>query len=372
MRTSFTATRVLLALALGLAAVAVTPTAGPAQEAPTSGTFRALSYNVAGLPELLSGSDPGVNMPYISPLLNGYDLVLVQEDWANPDPPLPGVQVYHDLLIADVDHPYLSEPAPVPLGANPLRPTALVSDGLNRMSRFAFADLTRVMWPNCFGGGDTSDGGAGDCLSEKGFSVARTTFAPGVEVDVYNLHAEAGNTAVDIEFRAEDFEVLAAYINEHSAGRPVIVGGDYNLHTDRPHDAEIYDTFLADAGLTSVCDVVDCGTDLHAIDRFTYRDGGGVTLEPLDHNFERDVFVRPDDGARLSDHDAVRVDFRWTAQAQATTTTTPGSTTTEPGPTTEPDPTTSIPEAPGATPSPGTASPARVATPVRAVPDYAG
>lgn len=268
-----TSARLLLALTLGLAAIGVTPTAGPAQEAPTTGTFRALSYNVAGLPAQLSGSEPHINMPYISPLLNGYDL---------------------------------------------------------------------------------------------GFSVARTTFAPGVEVDVYNLHAEAGNTAVDIEFRAEDFEVLAAYINEHSAGRPVIVGGDYNLHTDRPHDAEIYDTFLADAGLTSVCDVVDCGTDLHAIDRFTYRDGGGVTLEPLDHNFERDVFVRPDDGVRLSDHDAVRVDFRWTAQAQATTTTTPGSTTTEP------DPTTSIPEAPGATPSPGTASPARVATPVRAVPDYAG
>ena len=141
----------------------------PAAEPPaTEGTFDALTYNVAGLPVGLSSSQPDVNTPYISPLLNDYDLVLVQEDWANPDPPLP-TRVFHDLLIADVDHPYLSTPKPVPLGTNPARPSALLSDGLNRMSRFPFGDVTRVMWPNCFGGADTSDGGAADCLAEKGF-----------------------------------------------------------------------------------------------------------------------------------------------------------------------------------------------------------
>lgn len=299
------------------AAVGAAAQGGPAAPtaetpvAPTSGTFSALTYNVAGLPEPLSGSQPATNTPYISPLLNDYDLVLVQEDWANPDPPVPGVSVYHHLLIADVTHPYLSEPAPVPLGTNPIRPTALVSDGLNRMSRFPFGELTRQMWPNCFGGADTSDGGAADCLSEKGFSVARTELAPGVLVDVYNLHAEAGGTALDEQYRAEDYAVLADFIDTYSEGRPIIVGGDFNLHTDDPVDAEVFEQFLADTGASDVCDVVDCGSDEHRIDKFVFRSDGGITIEPLSHTFEREKFVRPTDGAPLSDHLALAVDFAW-------------------------------------------------------------
>src|SRR5690606_27992207 len=41
----------------------------------TEGTFDALTYNVAGLPVGLSSSQPDINTPYISPLLNAYDLV---------------------------------------------------------------------------------------------------------------------------------------------------------------------------------------------------------------------------------------------------------------------------------------------------------
>ena len=192
--------------AIVAAALLMAPTARPAatlaatdeqaSEEP-SGRFTALTYNVAGLPAGLSGSEPDVNTELISPLLNAYDLVLVQESWINPDPPIPGLEVFHEVLVSQVTHPYLSDPAPPPLGSDPRRPEALVSDGLNRMSRFPFGELTRVMWDNCFGGADTSDGGAADCLSQKGFSVATTTIAPGVEVDVYNLHGEAGNTPLD-------------------------------------------------------------------------------------------------------------------------------------------------------------------------------
>jgi hypothetical protein len=283
--------------------------------APT-GVFSALTYNVAGLPEPLSGSEPDINTPFISPLLNDYDLVLVQEDWQNPDPPIPGVSVYHDLLIADVEHPYLSDSMPVPLGTDPRRPSALLSDGLNRMSQFPFGTLTREMWPSCFGGIDPSDGGAADCLATKGFSVARTTLAPGVEVDVYNRHAEAGSTPADLAASAEDFEVLADYINANSAGRAVLVGGDYNLHSGEPVDGAVFDEFLADAGLTDVCEVVDCGADDERIDKFTFRSSAEITLEPLTHHFEVDKFVRPGDGEPLSDHDALAVDVRWTAQPE--------------------------------------------------------
>src|SRR5680860_1323045 len=224
---------------IGLVASACTSDGGEEADR-RAGQFTALTYNVAGLPEPLSGSEPATNTPLISPMLNDYDLVLVQEDWIDPVPPAAGFDFYHDDLIAEVDHEHLSTPAPPPLGTDPRRPEALVADGLNRMSRFPFGEITREMWSGCFGSLDTSDGGAADCPSQKGFSVATTELAPGVEVDVYNLHAEAGSTARDLEESAADFEQLAEFMREHSAGRAVIVGGDFNLHTDQEPDRGVF------------------------------------------------------------------------------------------------------------------------------------
>ena len=57
-------------------------------EAYERGRFNVLSLNVAGLPEVLSSSNPKENTLQMSPLLNGYDIVSIQEDFA-----------YHDDLI---------------------------------------------------------------------------------------------------------------------------------------------------------------------------------------------------------------------------------------------------------------------------------
>jgi hypothetical protein len=313
---------------VALVAIGLTTTATSAQSTDErrSGTFDALTYNVAGLPEPFSGSEPDVNTVLISPLLNDYDLVLVQEDWIDPVPPVPGIDFHHDDLISQVDHPYLSTPAPPPLGTDPTRPSALVADGLNRMSRFPFGEITRVRWVNCFGGIDTSDGGAADCLSQKGFSVARTSFAEGVDVDVYNLHGEAGSTPLDVQYSAEDYVQLAAFMNQHSVGRPIIVGGDFNLHSDEEPDSTVYDTFLAATGLTDVCQVVDCGDDADEIDKFAFRGGGEIQITALSHQFEREKFQRGD-GEPLSDHDALTVTFEWSAPALPED----GSTTSVPG-----------------------------------------
>jgi hypothetical protein len=278
-------------------------------DAETLDRFTALTYNVAGLPEPLSGSEPATNTPLISPLLNGYDLVLVQEDWVDPDPPVPPFDFYHDDLISAVDFPHLSTPAPPPLGSDLRRPEALVADGLNFLSRFPLGPVTREMWTACFGGLDTSDGGAADCASQKGFAMTRVEVAPGVEIDVYNLHAEAGSTPADVEHSAADFEQLAEFIREHSVRRAVIVGGDFNLHTDEEPDATVFEEFLDAARLTDVCEVVDCGDDADQIDKFVYRSAGGVEIEAVKHRFVRRRFER-DDGEPLSDHDPLAVTFR--------------------------------------------------------------
>ena len=51
-----------------------------------SGRFSLLTYDVAGLAQLGSDSDPGLNAALISPLLNHYDVALVQEDFAYHGP----------------------------------------------------------------------------------------------------------------------------------------------------------------------------------------------------------------------------------------------------------------------------------------------
>jgi hypothetical protein len=280
----------------------------------SSGEFTALTYNVAGLPEGLSGSHPAMNTQYISPLLDDYDLVLVQEDWLTPDPNPLGLRVYHDVLAASAHHPFQSVPAPCPLGSNPVRPSALVSDGLNEFSRFEFRDLTRVAWEGCFGALGANDGGATDSGATKAFSVAEHVYAPGVEVDVYNLHGEAGSTATDQQLQEAGFSQLAAFINDFSRGHAVILGGDTNLHTEPANpDAAIWQRLLADTGLNDVCQSVECGSDRSRIDKFAFRNNDSLTLLPQSYRFERDKFVGPD-GMPLSDHDALAVRYRWTKQ----------------------------------------------------------
>lgn len=299
-----------------------TAPAGTARTAGTAGTaggrsgeVLALTYNVAGLPQGLSSSDPTRFTPLIAPRLAPFDLVVTQEDFATPVPnPLP-VGFFHEVLLAGSDFPHTPAAATPPVGTNPDRPTALVADGLNYLSRFPVGDVTRVGWDGCFGGADTKDGGAADCLSMKGFAVAPVTFAPGVEVLVVDLHGEAGSTPEDQRLSAADFEQLAAWLGANAAGRPILLGGDTNLHTDRPDDGATWERFLQATGLTDVCDVVTCA-DPDQIDKWAVRSGGGVTLTPLVRTVETERFAVPDgdpgpNDGQLSDHPAVSLRFRW-------------------------------------------------------------
>lgn len=292
--------------------------------APTSGggqvnSFSMLVYNVAGLPQEVSTEQPSTDIPLISPLLEEYDLVMTQEDfdWWQPAIDTLDFVNYHTRLRAENDFPYETEqhPGPEAVGIDVAndRPTMLVGDGLGMMSRFPLADIDRVPWPNCYGGADT---GAGDCLAMKGFARATMELADGVEVDVYTLHAEAGEGPEDQPLQVEDFEVLAAYINENSAGRAVIIGGDTNLHLEDGHDQQAGDTpiwegFLEATGLTDVCTEVDCANP-GSIDKVAYRNSDTLTLVPQFFEWRKDVFV-DDAGEDLSDHPPVAVDWSWTA-----------------------------------------------------------
>jgi len=251
--------------------------------APTTGNaseVHVLTYNVAGLPAGLSQSQPELYTPLISPLLNSYDLVLVQEDFG-----------FHAQLAAQTVHPYQSEPQPVQ--------DRFVADGLNRFSQTPFEPLERVTWVSCNG---TLDAGS-DCLASKGFSFARHVLADGRSIDVYNHHADAGRAQADAQARMEGFEQLADFILERSEGRAVIVAGDTNLRGFDALDEPVLEGLLTATGLADSCRSLGC--DDEHVDRVLWRSGDDLELAPSEWRVA-DEFVT-DAGEPLSDHVAIAV-----------------------------------------------------------------
>lgn len=248
-----------------------------------TGEFTFLTYNIAGLPALFSRSDPERNIPLISDLLNLYDVAVVQEDF-----------VYHDSLVRSAHHPHRSWPLPPGSAAG-------FGDGLNTFSRIPFTGFSRVSWQKC--NGRLSNGS--DCLTAKGFTVAEHHVAPGVAIDVYNVHMDSGGSAEDAAARRAQADQLLQTLAQHSAGKPVIVAGDTNLGAS---DEAVVSMVLEQAHLLDSCRVLSCRSP-HLIDRVMYRGTKTVDLTAL--QFELDPrFVR-DDGRDLSDHKAVGVLFRW-------------------------------------------------------------
>jgi endonuclease/exonuclease/phosphatase family metal-dependent hydrolase len=266
----------------------------------------ALTYNVAGLPEILSRSRPSEYTPLIGQRLNGYDLVLLQETWQTPEPnPVAPLRCYHELLLTTAAHPYKSPSAPQPFGDDPHRPSALLADGLNVFSRLPLEGTLRMPWATCV---DTFN----DCEALKGFSLTPMKLARDLTVHVYNLHMEAGWSAADDEARAIAIDQLLAFIDLHSRGEALIVGGDFNLR-DRARAAELLGKLRERAGLRDACERCERPNN---VDKVLYRGSALVELNADAWRLESDVF-KAADGEPLSDHAPLAVGFTWSKRASA-------------------------------------------------------
>lgn len=246
--------------------------------------FRVLSYNVAGLPQPISSARPRKAMAEIGWRLNDYDLVLLQEDFW-----------FHKALDRQSRHPHRSEPG---------HDRRLFNDGLNRFSIFPLSSVERTPWATCNG----ILAAKWDCLARKGFSRSTMTLPDGGQVDVYNLHADAGRGAGDQAARRTQIDQLVAAVKRRSAGRAVLVVGDTNLRVADRADARTYGALTAGAGLRDACVVLDC-PGRRSIDRILYRSGPELELAPLSWNVP-EGFV-DEAGEPLSDHPPVAVGFRW-------------------------------------------------------------
>ena len=298
-----------LAALLTLAGTAVAVTAAAPPAAAASGSFTALSYNVAGLPEGLSSAPTprDTATTAIGQRLSPYDIVHVEEDFN-----------YHANLYAADTHPYRT---PTSGGAG-------IGSGLNTLSNYAYDsdDFERVGWNSC-------QVDSGDCLTPKGFTFMRERLSEGVYVDFYNLHTNAGTNDGDEASRADNLNQLTSFIGTHSAGNAVVVMGDTNTRYTRTADtiaefgaangltdawvkvirggvapAKGSDTLLCDqtgATVPNTCEVVD---------KVLYRSSKLVTLNATSYNNEHAKFLTSD-GLMLSDHDPITVGFTWSQNA---------------------------------------------------------
>jgi endonuclease/exonuclease/phosphatase (EEP) superfamily protein YafD len=277
----------------GLTATSATPAA-----AADSGSFDVLTYNIAGLPLGLGDSEPETNTPLIGQRLGPYDIVNVQEDFN-----------YHASLYANDKHPYRTATS----GG------AAFGDGLNTLSDHPFEDFQRVKWKNCTGT---------NCLTPKGFSLARVRIAEGVFVDLYNVHTNADSTDDALAARRANVEQLSDFIQANSAGNAVIVMGDTNTRYTRTGDN--IRTLLSENGLTDawvklvkggtppaqgsdalVCDQAAPANDCEVVDKVLYRGGKLLTLTATRYANDWKAFLRSD-GKHLSDHFPHAVDFSYT------------------------------------------------------------
>ncbi|WP_246563399.1 jacalin-like lectin [Paenibacillus montaniterrae] len=279
---------------------------GKAYANSATGSFNILSYNVGGLPWGLSSSDPASNTPLISPKLNAYDIVNVQEDFN-----------YHAALYANANHAYKTATSG---GAG-------IGSGLNTLSIFPMTNLKRITWNDRYG---LIDNGS-DQLTPKGFTATRHRLAEGVFIDVYNLHADAGTDSGSMAARASNIRQLYNYIVQHSEGNAVIVFGDTNTRYTR--EKPLLDEMLSATGLTdawvelvrggvapqlgdALIDQNNLNSPNHeVVDKIFYRGSAFVDLQATQYRLE-DTYFTDSNGAQLSDHYAISAVFSYTLSDQ--------------------------------------------------------
>ncbi|KAJ9603804.1 hypothetical protein H2200_011990 [Cladophialophora chaetospira] len=271
-----------------------------------SGTFDLLTYNIAGLPSFLEDNgipgDKSTNAGSIGAKFAqyGYDVIHVQEDFA-----------YHSDLYKTDNHPFRTGTSGnVPFGS-----------GLNTLSKYNWNTFDRVTWDTCFLN-------MADCLTPKGFTFMRLGLPGDVQVDLYNLHSDAGDDQGDKDARRADDNQLLSYIKANSVGRAVVIAGDMNdryTESGRSIDILINAGFkdswieLAKGGVEPVegSNNIDCnipaGTNnCEDVDKIFYRSGDSVSLSALDYRHESTKFEQSN-GDRLSDHNPILVEFAWSA-----------------------------------------------------------
>jgi endonuclease/exonuclease/phosphatase family metal-dependent hydrolase len=166
-----------------------------------------LLWNVWLLPSPISYK-PGTRAKFISPLLAGHDIVVLNEAF-----------LYKDTLKGQAGYNYsvtLDERSWWPWSFRP------IDSGLMILSKYPFEKVEKEMFKRR---------GGIDRFACKGMIMIRIT-VEGTQVDIYGTHMQSEPSSKRKRERDGQVDQLAKFINRHSdvkEGRHVVVAGDMNM-----------------------------------------------------------------------------------------------------------------------------------------------
>ena len=149
----------------------------------------------------------------ISPKLNSYDIVNIQENFA-----------YNSELNSQLTFKYQTNfTGNVPFG-----------DGLVTLSKYPLYNYDRIGWKEIYGI---------DFATRRGFTFTSLEIKKGYFIDIYNLHCDEFDDKKSIEGRNSNLAQISKYIQGISEGKAVIVFGDTNSLYTHGFD-KVYDLLL--------------------------------------------------------------------------------------------------------------------------------
>jgi endonuclease/exonuclease/phosphatase family metal-dependent hydrolase len=214
------------------------------------------------LPAIAGGGETKTRYRVILNAIRGYDLVALQEVfWRR------GYAVAH--LPEGYAAVYRSS-------ARPLLSPRLLGNGLALIApkgHLVHNEVQQHRFSTCAGWVT----GATDCPARKGLLRVPYGLANGDTADIYTLHLDAGERRADARARAQQLEELGARLARWSAGRAVIVLGDFNIDRGDSAATRALTHFFADHGLqdTGALRTLACRERL---DYIAFRSGGRTHL----------------------------------------------------------------------------------------------
>lgn len=261
-----------------------------------SANFAELSlvvYNTHGLPELIAGDDPIERFPKIGELTTGYDISLLQEDFA-----------HHDLLLQ-----YVQNPTDVVRGNDVRVPECWVcsGSGLTLISNLSKPDwrIRTAFKPFITCAGWLS--GLNDCFAQKGFQLMTLESSGGQRIFMVNTHLDAGRSELDREARASQLEQIALTLEAQASGEAILVVGDLNLDWEIQADNELLQKFVQRLNLIAAQKGGDAANSWKTLDYIYYRSGKQASLSLMSAG-EDTGFTN--EGKPLSDHPALFANFK--------------------------------------------------------------
>ena len=253
----------------------------------SSEEIKILVYNTHGLPSAFAGDDPEGRFPLIGERTKGYQLSLLQEDFA-----------HHDLLLESIN----KESVVVRGNANNKLLCPFCSgSGLTIISNLEKEWQLEVN-SEAFNACSGWLGGLNDCFASKGFQLALIQTPSEKSVFILNTHLDAGRSTSDRKVRVEQLNQILSKIEKVTNGEALIIAGDLNLRWKDPQDSLLLEAFKEDLGLIDSFEGVKSDENRPALDYILYRNGTDTILEVLEVGEDSDFQYN---NKPLSDHPAL-------------------------------------------------------------------